>query len=120
MHKFNFCRISFNLAINNEQLLENNLKGREQTAKKSIFSISFSHNSKNEEIIIQLPTTAEEVVATAAAVEWKRNENLFSICIKFCRQTKKNFQFCTTMCYLLFRRLIEGGRNFCRICRYFY
>lgn len=41
MHKFNFCRISFNLAINTEQLLENNLK-EEQTAKKYFQYFIFS------------------------------------------------------------------------------
>lgn len=77
-------------------------------------SISFSHNSKNEEIIIQLPTTAEEVVATAAAVEWKRNENLFAICIKFCRQTTREEKLPVLHYYVLFALvLIEvGGRNF--------
>lgn len=101
MHKFNFCRISFNLAINTEQLLENNLK-EEQTAKKYFQYFIFSQFEEWGNYYSVTDNSRRSSNSSGSRVEkkWKSFRHLHKI-LQANNMRKKNFQFCTTMCYLL-------------------
>lgn len=123
MHKFNFCRISFNLAINTEQLLENNLK-EEQTAKKYFQYFIFSQFEEWGNYYSVTDNSRRSSNSSGSRVEkkWKSFRHLHKIlqANNMRKKTSSSALLCA-ICSLSRRRLlIEEGRNFCRICRYFY
>lgn len=88
------------LAINNKQFqnkrLEKAHKKSGRGKKEKVFSLfHFLTIRRMRKLLFSYPTTTATAEQRSSSIvakamwqpEWKRNENLFSICIKFCRQT---------------------------------
>jgi hypothetical protein len=92
VHKLNCCRIwneiACKFAINNKQFQNKHLRERERRSKrgkKKVFHFLTIFEERGNYYSVIHPTNSS--VASNVAVP-RRNENLFSICIKFCAPGK--------------------------------